>query len=217
MNNQPQKILNADQSALVAELSMTYGIDPEEIIFFDNDSNPFLTYEANSVLCNHLTSLVHIGVEPVPSAFQDSVSVKCSIIFKNGNERSAVGVANISEKINERDISQQQAINLASSRALRSVLRASGIDLIKLHHHSVKGGDLLDFQGKSNFNSLLGQAHRLGNEAELIIGDDKTAWYRLLKNRYGVQRSNELTEDQLADFVAVLKTLVPQGFERKAA
>jgi len=216
MNNQPQKILNAEQSALVAELSMTYGIEPEEIIFFDNESTPFLTYEANWVLCNHLTSLIHIGVEPVPSAFTDSVSVKCSIIFKNGNERSAVGVANIAEKINERDISQQQAINLASSRALRSVLRASGIDLIKLHHQSIKG-EVLDFQVKSNYNALLGQAHRLGTEAELIIGDDKSAWYRLLKNRYGVQRSNELSEDQLADFVAILKTLVPQGMETKLA
>lgn len=213
----PLSILNEQQQTLVDELTGMYGIEKEQIFFFENDSKPFLTYEANAQLCNQLTNLIHIGVEPVPSAFADSVAVKCSIAFQNGNERSAIGVANLSEKVDEDfEISEQQAMNLASSRALRNVLRTAGIDLLKLHQQAISGENNLAFRPKSNFVSLLGQAHQLGKEAGLIVGEDKTAWYAILRNRYGVDKSNHLTEDMLANFVAFLGTLTPQ-FQKLAA
>lgn len=214
--NEPRKILNAEQTALVAELVDAYGIEPEQIAFYDDTAKPFLFYEANAALCNQLTNLAQIGVEPVASQFDDAVAVKCTILTVAGREVSAVGVANLSEKIEESgDISYQQAINLASSRALRSVLRAAGIDLIKLHRQAMTG-EVLGFKPKSNYTALLGQAHKLGADAGLIVRQpetgttDKSAWYRLLKNRYVAGKSSDLSETQLADFVAVLNTLVPQ-------
>ena len=209
-SNKKQKILNAEQTALVTELSENYGIDPEQIIFFENEAKPFLTYEATANLINHLkTDIIDINVDPVQSTFPDSVSVKCTIVFKNENKRSSVGVANLAEKIDESaEISEQQAMNLASSRALRNVLRVAGIDLMRLHNQSMNR-EVLDFKHKSNKNLLLAEVHQLGTEAGLINGDNKSAWYALLNSRYNVASSNELDEVGLSDFAAVLKTFAP--------
>jgi hypothetical protein len=209
MNNQPQKILSAEQSALVAELTTAYGIEPEDIIFFGNDPKPFLTYEATCALCNQLTNMHDISIEPQPSGFVDSLAYRCTLTLSDGRTRSAVGVANIKETADEKPMSEQQLVQVASSRAIRNALKTAGIDLLKLHLQFVRGEvDSLNF--KSNYASLIAQAHILGKEAGLINGDDKFAWYRLIENRYGQLSSNSLSETELADFVAVLKTLVPQ-------
>lgn len=209
------KILTAEQTALAAELTMTYGIEPDDVIFFTDDPKPFLTYEATCVLCNQLSDLHNIEIEKVQSFSDDSLSLKCILTLSNGYVRSAVGTANIKETIEGSAMSEQQAILLASSRAIRNALRTAGIDLMKLHRQATSG-EVIDFKIKTNFASLLGQAHQLGVEALLINGDNKQAWYLQLGNRYRVNHSNELTEEQLADFVAFLRTLVSQP-QRKAA
>lgn len=201
--------LKPEEKALAEELVETYKIEREDIIFFEGDPKPFLMYEANCVLCNSLTNLIHIGVEPVPSAFADSVSVKCSIILQNGNERTAVAVANLQETIHGNKITEPQALSLASSRALRSVLRAAGIDLLKLHERVKKGENILDFTPQSIRTSLLGQAHLLGVEKLLIVGDDKTLWQQSLWIRYCVRSSSELSETQLPDWIAFLQAYEP--------
>ncbi|MCW5959299.1 MAG: hypothetical protein KIS76_04000 [Pyrinomonadaceae bacterium] len=197
-----------EQAEFAAELCETYGIDPDEVLFFTEDSRPFLTYEATCSLCNRLTELRSINIEPVKTVFPDSLSMKCTLTLASGDTRSAVGVANLNEEVDGKKLTEAQAYQLASSRAIRAALRTAGIDLLKLHNQQKTG-----FSGekqKSNFNTLLGQAHKLGAAAGLIVGDDKSAWRTILSNRYGVFHSNHLAEDELADFVAVLSTLAPK-------
>lgn len=208
--NQKQQTLNGEQIALVAELAETYGIEPEEISFFSADAKPFFSYEATCALVNQLTGVQDITIEPMEAVMPDSVSLRCSLLTEAGHTRSAVGVANVNETIDGLQMSDQQIYSLAGSRAIRNALRTAGIDLMKLHLNAKNGGNDLDFKVKTNVAALIGQAHQLGKAACLIIGDDKTTWYALLKNRYNVSKSNELDETQLADFVAVLRTLVPQ-------
>jgi hypothetical protein len=207
--NEPQKILNAEQSALVAELTQVYGIEPEEIIFFTGDLKPFFLYEATCVLCNQLTDLHDINIEPMESYLPDSLSLRCTLTLANGDTRSAVGVVNIHEKIDGAKMSEQQVYQLASSRAIRNALRTAGIDLIKLHQLAKSSEQAVNFKVKSTKAALIAQAHLLGKEAFLIIGDEKRPWQHQLRVRYGVEHSNELSEELLADFVAYLRTLVP--------
>ena len=206
--NKRQTVLNGEQTALVTELTETYGIEPEDIIFFQGDKKPFLSYEATCALCNILTNLAEIGVEPVASPMADAVAVKCTILTAQGRERSAVGVANLNEKLNDAQVSSQQAVNLASSRALRNTLRAAGIDLLKIHKEAMTG-EVPDFKIKSNYNSLIAEAHVLGSYKNLISGANKSLWYHELWSRYRVSKSSELSEEQLADFVAYLKSYEP--------
>lgn len=207
---QKQQILNGEQLALVSDLTQIYGIEPEEIIFFQNDAKPFFFYEATCILVNKLTETQDITIEPMESHLPDSLTLRCTLLTGDGLTRSAVGVANFNETIDGAKMSEQQIFGLASSRAIRNALRTAGIDLMKLHNLVQNGAHDLPFKPKSNYASLLGQAHQLGKDAGLINGDDKTGWYRLLRNRYNASHSNELSEERLADFVAILKTLIPQ-------
>ncbi len=203
------KILNFEQSALVAELTETYGIEQGEIIFFSGDPKPFFTYEATCALCNQLIELHDITIETVQNFFTDSLALKCTLTMAGGITRGAVGVANLNETIDGAKMTEQQTYLLASSRAIRNALRTAGIDLLKLHRLAKNGGEIVDSKMTSNYVSLIRAAHQLGTDAFLIDGDNKRAWYGQLKARYGVNSSNELSEANLADFVAFLKTLVP--------
>ncbi len=217
MNNTQEKTNTQEQNLLIAELSATYGIEPEEIIFFTGDPRPIFSYEATAVLCNRLTDLRGIDVEPVNNGFVDSVSYRCTLTQADGCSRSAVGVANVGEKDgSDNTLKSSQLIELASGRAIRNALRVAGIDLLKLHNQSKNV--VIEYTGPSvsNYQSLLRLVHILGQEAGLIIGDDKSAWRQILDNRYGVRASSDLNEDQLADFAAVLKTLAPQTRQKAA-
>lgn len=217
MNNTQEKTYTAEQNHLIAELSATYGIEPEEIIFFTGEPRPLFSYEATAVLCNRLTDLRGIDVEPVNNGFVDSVSYRCTLTQADGCSRSAVGVANVDEKDGGgQPLKSSQLVELASGRAIRNALRVAGIDLLKLHNQS--RNTLAGFSGPavSNYQSLQRLVHVLGQEAGLIIGDDKSAWKKILTNRYGFTSSSDLSEDQLADLVGVLQTLVPQTRQKAA-
>lgn len=203
-----RKVLNEQQQSLAIELAETYGIQPEDIIFFGDDSTPFLTYEATCVMANKLADLQDIDLMPVHSVSSDSISLKCVLTLANGRTRGTVGVVNINETIDDKKMSDSQLLALASARAIRGALQIADIDLMKLHRK--ENSDVLEFNPKAQENKLIAHAHLLGKEAGLIVGDDKTGWYRLLKNRYQASSSSELTAPYLADLIAVLKTLVPQ-------
>lgn len=207
--NEPRENWNDQQQALADELVAKYEIEYKDILFFGDDPEPFLTYEANSMLCNHLANISAIDVEPVPAVSEDSVSVRCTLTIHNGYVRSAVGVTNVNEKINGAEPSSQQIYNLAASRAMRSALRSAGIKLINRHREAMGKTDELSLKIQSNSDSLLRQAHALGAEKGLIIGANKTLWYHELWTRYRVNSSKNLTEEQLADFVAYLNSYVP--------
>lgn len=203
-------ILNAEENEMVVELTDSYGIEPEEVMFFEGDPKPFLSYEATCALCNQLLNPRDIEIVPVPSVNSDSISLKCTLVFNDGRSRSSVGVVNLNEQIDTVLMNDGQRHQLASARAIRNALKTANIDLIKLHYAAK--GEVLSFRsGKSDFASSISQAHILGSETGFISGKDKTAWYALLRNRYQVEHCNELSQIQMADFTAFLSSLLPQS------
>jgi len=210
--NEPRKVLSAEQTALVTELVEAYDIEPESVLFYDDSTKPFLMYEASAILANFLAKISSIEIEPIPPVSEDAISVRCALTLSNSLYRSAVGAANTAERINDNEASYAQLYNLAASRALRNALKAAGIDLIKRHFAAKAGTDGLELKVKSNYKSLLDQAHAIGAEKGLIKGPDKSLWYHELWSRYKVAHSNQLTEEQLADFVAFLKAYEPPAY-----
>lgn len=195
------------QLELVSQLVQCYGIEPTEITFFPGDPKPFIGYEATCVMCNALVpEMQEISIDPVAGFASDSLALKCTLRFTDGRIRSATGVANTSEPGEGGEVlSGQQVHQLASSRAIRNALRTAGIDLIKLHQSP---GNVAEFTGPSNRNSLLAQAHALGTEVGYIAPNhEKSAWRRFLQHRYGVTSSQTLSEDMLADLIAVLRSI----------
>lgn len=213
MNNE-QKILSGEQTKLVVDLTETYGIKPEDIIFFSNSPEPFFGYEANCILLNRLTDVIGIELEPVPSVAGDAISTRCKLTFPDDKKRSGVGVANLAETLNGEKMSEEQTRWLSEARAIRIAVRTAGINLVQLHQER-KGQPAVSMTGTTGTNraSLLAQAHTLGRELGFIFDDEngpvKTLWYRVIANRYDVGGSNELDDHRLADFVAFLRSIRP--------
>lgn len=214
-----ERLINADQAAIIHDIVAAYGTEPEDILFFTADPKPFFGFETSSVMVNRLAPPKAIDLEPIEPISPDSVSYRCQIYFPAGTNYSAVGVANRNEEIDGEKANDQQLAWLASSRALRSTLRIAGIDLYKLHlAEKNEAKQDLQFTGtRSNRSALIAQAHALGQEVGLIEGDDKTLWYKLLSNRFKTSSSNLLSEAELADWVAYLKTLTVKPTIRYAA
>jgi hypothetical protein len=218
--NKRQTILSGQQANLVAELCSTYGIEPDDVVFFTGDPNPLFGYEASCVLLNRLTDIVDRELEPVPPISSDSVARRCRLVFPDGSS-SFIGVANIGEKDDkEQELTTSQLEWLADSRAIRGAIRAKGLNLLKLHNAAKYGEQTVNAKPvKSNRVTLLAQVHTLGNEAGLIKqgpGEafDKSLWYQTLDARYDVGNSNDLSDEQLADFAAYLNSRVQRAKPR---
>lgn len=213
-----QNTNSKEQNQLIAELSTSYGIEPEEVIFFAGDPRPIFSYEAGCVVANALADLADIDMNRVESKLANTVSFKCSLVLPNGKRRSAEGSANVYETDNDgHKLSTAQIEELARGRAFRNALRVAGIDLLKLHNMRVNG--VVEFSGppRNLKENLLRRVHALGTEAGLIMGDDKTAWANIMANLFGGTRhSNELDVSQLEAFAATLETLVPRTGQRAA-
>jgi hypothetical protein len=215
--NTQQKTYTKEQHELIAEFAATYGLEPEQIRFYSDDPQPFFDRDATAVLIHKLTSAVGIEDEPMASPLGDAIAVKYRITFEDGTFASSTGIANVNEKgSDDQPLTFEQLQSLATSRASRSALRNKGIDLVKLHFAS-KNVTQVEFSGppRSQYENLLREAHALGREVGLINDADagdahpKRLWYGVLRMRYNVTASNRLNVEDLADFVAFLKSLRP--------
>lgn len=195
-----------EQYALIAELAAAYNVEPDQIRFFSNDPRPFFEHEAAAAICRRLAGARGIKNHQVPGVTPDSISMECEITFDDGYTSSAVGVANLGETIDGKPMTEEQLRRLATSRAMRGTLVNAGVDLLKLHNQQMHG-NVTDISTRTNRATLSRQAHALGEETGLIVGKNKIAWRTVLMRRYSVGSSDNLSEGQLADFVAFLNTL----------
>jgi hypothetical protein len=205
--NKEQKILSDEQRTLLKTLIETYNLTPEDVVFFADESEPTLSFEAQCVLLNSLTDVQKIDLEAVPAISSDSVARRTTLKFPDGRERSAVGVANLSESLEGSTMSERQTDFLASSRSIRAATRTAGINLIKLHLETI---GIPASPAKSNRTVLIAQIHKIANELAFITRSSREPYEVLLWKRYGVRSCNELGDDALADFAAYLNALVPQ-------
>lgn len=225
MKNTKEKTYTQEQHALIAELAATYGLEPDQIIFFGDDPKPLFDREATAILIHRLTDAVGIEDDLVPAPVGDAIAVKYRVTFADGSSAASTGMANMAEMLNGEIMSQEQLKSLATSRASRSALTNKGIDLLKLHNQAAHGKNVATLPVKSTRAKLIAQAHLLGQEAGMIVGvktvngpnqEDKSLWQGCLRGRYGVSNSNELSDELLSDFVAFLNSLVPQTRQKAA-
>lgn len=195
-----------EQLRLVEELQNAYGLKPDDVIFYNDKPEPFFTYEATCQLCNQLTEIKDIDLDPV-TQFQNTTAMRCRFTFENGSSRSAVGLVNHSEKIEEQPMNENQRVALASARAIRNTLKASGINLLTAHYQIKNSGEIINQPRENELRKkLLAEVHVLAEESGFISGHDKTPWRNLLSKRYLVWSSKDLSENELSDLVAFLRS-----------
>lgn len=237
--NTNEQTYTKEQHELIADLCTTYGIEPDQIVFFENDPEPIFDREATSILLHKLTDVAGIEDEPLPPPSQDAVASKYRVTFKDRSFAASSGVANLNEQIKGRTVTVDEARSLSIGRAARSALKNKGINLLKLHFQrksgkvatpnfsvtvpievevTSRGASEAPESIKTERARLIGHVHALGAEAGLINEftdpsegkiTDKTEWYKAIGTRYGIDSCYGLDNDQLRDFAAYLKTLLP--------
>lgn len=217
--NETTNTYTKEQHELIADLCTTYGIEPDQIVFFENDPEPIFDREATSKIARALLPVAGIEDDFVPASSPDSVAAKYRITFKDGTFAASTGVATRSSDDSQSD---EQLRSAAIGRAARSAFRNAGINLLKLHF-ARKSSNVAtpEFTGqpadsvstepvKSERSRLLATVHMLGAEAGLITADNnKNAWYRSIEQRYGIDSCYGLDNDQLKDFASFLRSQLP--------
>lgn len=198
-----------EQNSLIAEYCATYGLEPDQIIFFTGDPKPFFDREATAILIHKLTDAVGIKDYPVASVFPNNITIQFEITFEDGSFASSSGIANLDETMDGEKMTAEQIKSLATSRAARSALTNKGIDLIRLHEATK--GNVTQFAGppQTERERLLREVHALGCEVGYIINKNKDFWYALLLNRYRVTGTDQLGDGNLKDLAAFLKSQRP--------
>ena len=138
-----------EQMQLVSEFVQDYGIEPDQITFFDTNPKPTFDAEAGAHLIRTLANAKGVAVGLVPSTLPNTISMECGITL-NDFFSSATGSANLDEKIGQEAMSLPQIERLAASRAMRSALVMAGIDLVKLHRQRRSG--VVQFTGPDKSN-----------------------------------------------------------------
>lgn len=212
-----------EQQLLIAEYCAAFGLEPDQIIFFTGDPKPFFDREATAVLLNRLLDVAGIEDTPVQSIFPENLAIHYKVTFTDGTFAGSTGMANINELLDGEKMTPEQIKSLATSRAARSALLNKGIDLVKLHEAAKAGSRVARFAGPpaNEHAKLLREVHALGYETGYIVdswyeGDtgrvrftEKRPWHHLIERRYGELRSADLTDDQLKDFAAFLRSMLP--------
>lgn len=202
------KTYTREQLDFINEYCTTYGLFPDQIVFFGDDPKPLFDREATSVLLHRLTDCIGIEDDVVPSVFDDTITIKYRVTFKDGSFASSTGVANFGELKNGEPMSAEEIKSLATSRAARSALTNKGIDLVKLHEvrkHPDRSAypNAFASAAKSERDRLLARVHLLRDEKGLT----DVEWRRTLKMLYYIDSSGSLSVEQLKDFQARLNTL----------
>lgn len=202
------KFRTQEQAILSQELCLTYQIDPQQVIFVGESSDPILDYEALSKISLELCPEIQDLQISLDTINQDFVSCSC-LITVGGKTRKVFSVCMMNERITETFVvdSIDRACNVARARALRAGLRSIGFDPMKAHAQKVRGSHLeLVFKEKDR-NKELAQIHVLATEIGLIKGKDSSKYRRVLNVFFGKQSAKGFTDEEREKCIAILRSL----------
>ena len=103
----------------------------------------------------------------------------------------------------------KSALDVASARALQKALRMIGFDPVRAHEARKRGDDqpLTSRLEDEQRNKELKEIHALAEEVGLIVGSDKTKYYRRMEAFFDVSSSRDMSPQQRAEFIAILRGL----------
>jgi hypothetical protein len=209
------------QESLASEFASDYGISRDQIIFFDDSDEPFFLFEALAQIVAELTNFpaLHVG-SPAVNFEHGLVTCEATITLADNRTFGSAGAAFINETLpgGETLDDYLTATDIARARALRSALRLVGFDPVRAHLSRGREATATRPDPETERrNKELAEIHILAEQAGLIVGDDKSAYYRQLWVFFpGVESAGELGAKERAQFIALLRG-VKSAREKAAA
>jgi hypothetical protein len=207
---QPRK-LNLQQESLVGEFVTTYGIDADQVVFFDDTAAPFFLFEALAQIIGVLGNFREVAVtHPEIDEKNGNATCEAALTLEDGRVVRSFGSSFVGDILPGKEVADfQTAFDLARARALRSALRLAGFDPVKRHEQSKRGekaGTPTISPEEERRNRELAEIHALAAEADLIKGEDKSAYYRQLSVFFPhVSSAGDLNTKERAQFIAMLR------------
>lgn len=217
-----EKQLTFAQDELKQELMETYGLSPEQISFDGENIDSILDFEALCALREKLTNF-------------KSVDVSCVTANDAGTEAEAICVVVTAENrtVTVSDFAQYGELmpdgsqiqnsmslkRLARARAMRSGIRAAGVNLMKAHKHYLETGDTLDFQPIDPRVNAYKELHAVAAKIGLITGADKSEYQKFIGETFdGRQSAKDLDDLELQRLLVTFRAMARvQTAARKAA
>ncbi|MBS1793383.1 MAG: hypothetical protein JSS81_05990 [Acidobacteria bacterium] len=203
--------LTTDQNKLVAEFVTNYGLSEEQIIFDGTGLEPIFDFEALSVLRERLTDFQSVDVSDVVwNPADNSAQAKCTIITAAGRQVVVSDFAEIGESLpdNSKVESSLGAKRLARARAMRSGIRAAGVNLLKAHRRFLETGRIGEAEPVDPRLNKIREIHALAGEIGFIKGTDRTAYESHLAEMFeGRTSSRDLSDFELQRFVVSLRAI----------
>lgn len=207
----PPRRFNLKQEALVGEFVSAYDIDAKQVIFFDDSEAPFFLFEALAQIVSVLADFREVAVtKPEIEERNGNATCEAAITLEDGRVVRSFGSSFVGDTLPGKEVGDfQTAFDLARARALRSALRLAGFDPVKRHEQRKRGekaaAPILSPEAEQR-NKELAEIHAIAEEAGLIIGNDKSAYYRQLGVFFpGVPSAGELSAKERASFIALLR------------
>lgn len=203
------RALTLQQESIRSEFAQTYDIAPEQIIFFDETPTPFFLFEGLAQIVGALANFREVAVtHPEIAERNGNATCEAALTLEDGRVVKSFGSSFVGDTLPGKDASDfQMAFDLA--RALRSALRLAGFDPVKSHEQRKRGGKAeapTITPEEEQRNKELAEIHVIAEEAGLIVGSDKSAYYRQLGVFFpGVQSASHLNTKERSQFIALLR------------
>lgn len=209
------------QEELINELVQTYGLDPEQIGFDGESLEPILDFEALCVLRERLTNFKCVDVSRV-SFDQEAgeATATCIIANAEGREITVSDFAQIGEAMPDgsKVSTSIQAKRLARARAMRSGIRAAGVNLMKAHKYFIEHGNTLDFQPIDVRETMRKELHALAGEIGFINGSDRSKYEKHIAELFdGRTSSSDLNDIERGQLRVSLRAIRNELRSRNAA
>lgn len=214
---QQQKILNSEQSKILAELCAAHELEPEQISFHENETTPIFNYEAINYLSLKLTDIQDIKTQIV---MRDDVSAKasCRVELEDGRTRSIEETAYLGEPIGGDSTidTLRLAEQVAQSRAARKGIRSVGINLFAAHKKFMETGEIAESHTRhdpryADYQEIKVLAKKLGlitiEEKNGKMVENKDKYQILLQKNFDVISQTELDDVKLHRFKVLLRSL----------
>ncbi len=199
------------QDELVNELVDTYNLSPEQIGFDGEKLDPILDFDALCVMREKLTNFKSVDVSRI-TADQDTRSVEAVCVIVTANDRT-ISVSDFAQHNEimpdgERVTETIQLKRLARARAMRSGIRAAGVNLMKAHKHFIETGDTLDVQPINPRLNIYAENHAIAAEIGFIVGTDKSEYEKHIAQMFdGRTSSKDLNDIELGQLRISLRAI----------
>jgi hypothetical protein len=211
--------LEQNRNTLVQEFVTTYGISEKQISFEFNSAEPIFDFDAICLLRERLTNFQAVDVSRVSfNEAEQSAEAICTITQANGRPITISDFAQMGEIMPDGTTIQNsiQAKRVARARAMRSGIRAAGVDLLKAHKNYLENGDFLDFTPIDPRANRVKEIHALAEELGLIVGKDKEAYQEYIGEKFdGRTSTNDLDDLELQKLATDLRALKRLNFARQ--